>query len=420
MMNARSIQKYVLLSLVGCAAMITTGYAQKIATFEVQLPNSSGSLLSMPVKINIDAVTFLPHSSLSLVEVQGNQKIPIAFQIENDGVRTLNWIVGAGNTKKRLFELTKVAKSDNPDNVFANTAEGMLTIQSGSKNLLRYYFKALDPPAGVDPSYKRSGFIHPLWSPHGQVLTRIQPKDHYHHYGIWNPWTHVLYEGDTIDFWNIGDKKGTVRFANFVSTFSGPVFSEYQALHEHVVFKKDKTEKVALNELQSVRVYQPQREDYYIVDITSTMNCATNSPVLLLEYRYGGLGWRTTEQWNNKNSEVLSSEGKNRKDADGTTARWCIVQGEVDNDYAGVVMMSYPTNYNYPEPLRIWPENQYDRGDMFANFSPTKNKDWLLEPGKTYTLKYRLLVFNGHFTKEKAESAWQNFAHLPSVTIKKY
>jgi hypothetical protein len=33
--------------------------------------------------------------------------------------------------------------------------------------------------------------------------------------------------------------------------------------------------------------------------------------------------------------------------------------------------------------------------DVFVNFAPTKNKDWLLEPGKSYTLKYRLVVFNG-------------------------
>ena len=82
-------------------------------------------------------------------------------------------------------------------------------------------------------------------------------------------------------------------------------------------------------------------------------------------------------------------------------------------------MMSYPTNYNYPEPLRIWPENQNGRGDMFANFSPTKDKSWSLYPGVNYVLKYRLLVFNGHFTKEKAESAWKYFAYPPAITIKK-
>jgi hypothetical protein len=138
-----------------------------------------------------------------------------------------------------------------------------------------------------------------------------------------------------------------------------------------------------------------------------------------LEYRYGGLGWRATEQWHKDNSEVLTSAGRTRKDADGSLARWCIVQGAVDNDYAGVVLMSFPTNYNHPEPLRIWPVNAGDRGDVFANFSPTKNMDWLLEPGKRYVLKYRLIVFNGRFTKEKAESAWQNYVDSPKVIVKK-
>jgi len=58
-------------------------------------------------------------------------------------------------------------------------------------NLLQYNFGITMPPAGINEAYKRSGYIHPLYTPHGQVLTRIQPPDHYHHYGIWNPWTHI-------------------------------------------------------------------------------------------------------------------------------------------------------------------------------------------------------------------------------------
>src|SRR5690606_27219719 len=115
--------------------------------------------------------------------------------------------------------------------------DGMVTLMAGDHNLLNYYHKTVYPPAGVDTAYRRSGFVHPLWSPKGQVLTRIQPPDHYHHYGIWNPWTHTLFEGDTVDFWNIRGRQGTVRFANFVSQTQGEVFSEFQALQEHVVFK---------------------------------------------------------------------------------------------------------------------------------------------------------------------------------------
>jgi Family of unknown function (DUF6807) len=291
--------------------------------------------------------------------------------------------------------------------------DSVLTISSGNQKLLTYQFKTVYPPTGIDTNYKRSGFIHPLYTPHGQVLTNIQPKDHYHHYGIWNPWTHTFFEGDTVDFWNIKGHQGTVRFVKFTSQESNSKYAEYTALHEHVVFKKNGSEKVALNEWQTVRVYTPaKKDDYYIVDITSKMQTASQSPLLIVAYRYGGFGWRATEYWDKNNSEMLTSEGKTRDNTDNTTARWIIVYGSLpDNDEGGIVMLSHPSNYNHPEPLRIWDKKQNGgRGDVFANFAPTKDKDWLLEPGKTYTLKYRLVVFNGKFDAAKAEKQWEAFS----------
>jgi hypothetical protein len=408
-----------LFSVVFFCFLSLNSYGQKIATFEVDLSKETYGIY-VPVCINLDAVTFVSDTVLTLVEIRDNHKLPVAFQIEQGTHRTLHWMVKpeSGNGGKHIFELIKSTPGQVKEEVMATAKDGTLTLHYGDQNLLRYYYKTLYPPEGVDTAFKRSGFIHPLWSPNGQVLTRIQPPDHYHHYGIWNPWTQVLFEGEKIDFWNLAKREATVRFANFVSIQSGSLFSGFEALHEHVVFKKDGSEKIALNELQSVRVYKPQdSEDYFIADFVIQLNCATESPVLILEYRYAGFGWRTTEAWNKDNSEVLTSEGKTRKDADGSTARWCIVQGSIDEDYAGVVMISYPTNYNYPEPLRIWPETQNGRGDMFANFCPTKNTDWLLEPGQKYVLKYRLLVFNNHLSKEKAEAAWQYFASPPKISI---
>ncbi|MDP4224227.1 MAG: PmoA family protein [Bacteroidota bacterium] len=393
-------------------------YSQKIATLEVML-DKPASGLNIPVSINLDEVTWLSDTLLVLYEVRDGKQNIVPYQIEPGVPRKLTWMVAAGTTagEKHKFELAR-GMAMQPETIAATSKDGALVIHSGAKNLLQYWFKTVYPPKGIDTSYKRSAFIHPLWSPHGQVLTRIQPPDHYHHYGIWNPWTHVEYEGDTVDFWNLNARQGTVRFAKFISIENGPVFSEFAALHEHIVFRKTGSEKVAMNELQKVRVYAPGADqDYFFVDFNILMDCAGDSPFKILEYRYAGLGWRTTEKWDNKNSMVLTSEGKTRKDADGSKARWCIVQGEIDSDYAGVVMMSFPTNYNFPEPLRIWPENSNGRGDMFANFCPTKDMDWLLNPGKNYVLKYRFLVFNGHFTAEKAESAWHYFVYPPKVII---
>jgi len=377
-------------------------FAQEIATLKVSAGNDP-----VPVSVLLDPITALPDSLLGLYS--GKTQVP--FQIENGEQRVLHWMGKTGS-----YKLLKEVRKKSNSNLTADAKDGELTIQASGKNLLRYVYKTVYPPAGVDTSYRRSGFIHPLWSPAGQRLTRIQPKDHYHHYGLWNPWTHTLYKGDTIDFWNIGSGKATVRFSKFIAETSGNVFAGYKSVHEHVVTKKGKQADVAMNEVQSVRVYDPGK-DYYIMDFTSTLTCASDAPITLLEYRYGGFGWRTTEKWDNKNSEVITSEGKSRKEADGSKARWCIIQGAIDDAYAGAIMLSHPTNYNHPEPLRIWPENQYDRGDMFANFSPTKDKDWSLEPGKTYVLRYRMIVFDNKMTKERAEAAWKVFANPPLVSV---
>jgi len=408
--------KKILLVYLSLAGIIVLN-AQKITSFEIKLKQPN--VLSTPASINLDEVTFLGDSALTLVEVDGSKRTPVAFQIENSEYRTLHWMIAPGK-EKHVYELiNRPASSSN--NIKARMNDGALVIESGNNKLLSYFYKTVYPPAGIDTNYKRSGFIHPLWTPHGQELTRIQAPDHYHHYGIWNPWTHVYFEKDTVDFWNIKGRQGTVRFAKFVSVTNGSVFSEFEALHEHVVFKKDGSEKVALNELQTVRVYKPQgNNDYFIVDITSRMNCASESPFLIVAYRYAGMGWRTTEYWNNTNCTVLTSEGKTRKDTDGSRAKWCIVQGALPgNDSGGVAFLSYPANYNHPEPMRIWTENTNGRGDMFFSFAPTKDRNWLLEPGKTYTLKYRLVVFNGKFDTAKAESAWQYFAMPPKVNFVK-
>lgn len=395
--------------------------AQKIASLTMNMSEQSGST-SVPASVHLDEITMLPDSLISLFEITDGNRRPVSYQIDKGQERTLYWMVNPNdeveNGSRRVFELVQQEPASAEKTVQVLDQDGALLIQSAGNNLLRYVYKTHYPPEGVDTAFKRSGFIHPFWTPNGQELTRIDPPDHYHHYGLWNPWTKVLFEGDIVDFWNLKDRKGTVRFANLVSTNEGSVYGDYQTVHEHIVFKKDGSEKVAINELQSVRIYRPDTEqDYYIMDLTIQMNCASASPVILQEYRYGGLGWRATEEWNDNNSEILTSEGKTRKNADGSTARWVIVQGDLGSDYGGAVMMSYPTNYNHPEPLRIWPEGMNGRGDVYANFSPTKDKDWPLYPGNKYVLKYRFLVFNGKMDKERAEDAWHQYVHPPKVEI---
>jgi hypothetical protein len=390
--------------------------AQKIATLEVESP-ASGKF-AYPIYTLLDDITQLPDSMVSMYEVLDGGLQPVPHQIDHLDSRKIYWMITPGEKATRVYEIHQQQSGNGKSELSLALDDRALVIKRRGNDLWQYNHAVAQLPEGVDPAFARSGFVHPMWSPTGKPLTRIQPPDHYHHYGLWNPWTLVEFQGKEIDFWNLREKQGTVRFANIVTQNQGPVFAGYKVLHEHVVLKDEPDPKVAMREVQGTRIFALSgEEDYYLADISIVLNCATDDPVLLKEYRYGSLGWRTTEKWDRYNREVITSEGLNRKEADGSLAKWCIVQGEIDDDFAGVVMMSAPTNYNHPEPLRIWPEDMYDRGDMYANFAPTKNMDWHLEPGKNYVLNYRFLVSGKKLSMEEAEAAWQQFASPPKIKI---
>src|SRR5690554_5643761 len=210
-------------------------FAQKIAEFKVQ--DVTGAL---PLSISLDDITLLPESELTLVEIVNNKSVSVPYQIENKGRRVLYWIPERNKTPtSRTFELRREDAVEYYSKVKVTDNNGALIINFNNKNLLQYNYKTHYPPVGVDTAFKRSGFIHPLWTPKGQALTRIDAPDHYHHYGLWNPWTKVLFEGEVLDFWNIKDNKGTVRFADLVSVNEGAVYGDYQTLHKHVAFKSN-------------------------------------------------------------------------------------------------------------------------------------------------------------------------------------
>ncbi|HUT23573.1 MAG TPA: PmoA family protein [Sumerlaeia bacterium] len=357
----------------------------------------------------------LTKGGFRLEEVKGAGRTPAPAQISAGDSPRLCWILSgatpAGRT--RTFELVEGDSTPAPE-IRIVKDDKALEIRQGDAKVLQYNYAPVPPPDGVDPIYTRSGFIHPLWSPAGAVLTRIHPPDHYHHLGIWNPWTLTKFEGRNVDFWNLKSGQGTVRFVRFASEESGPVFGGFQAIHEHVNLNAPGGEKAALIEEQGVRVWNTRgaREAAWLWDFTSTQRCASSNPLHLLKYRYGGFGFRGTADWKEGNSDYLTSEGKTRKDGHGTRARWCMVYGETSKGPAGVLFMSHPGNRSHPEPMRIWPE-----GDVFFNFCPIQQEDWTLEPGNDYALRYRMVVYDGEISTETAERFWTDFGDPPKVEV---
>jgi len=359
--------------------------------------------------------------NLKLVEIKDESKEQIPIQI-NKSENSLHWIL-SGMTEAettRTFELLATTTEDSSEMVAISDETGVVLMWKNHE-LLQYQSVPVELPQGVDSAYTRGAFIHPLKTISGRTLTRIQPDDHYHHVGIWNPWTKTTFQGREIDFWNLVKKQGTVRFKNLESTQGGNVFSGFKVNQEHIDLTAPDGEMAAMNEEWEVKVYQPNDNPYYIVDFTSGLECATDSPITLNQYRYGGgIGFRATELWNRENCSVLTSEGKTWEDGDATHAKWCNVSGTIDKSTSGILFMCSPDNFEFPQPMRIWPKDSNNGiGNMYFQFCPIRHKDWHLAAEKKYLQQYRLIVYDGEISPKLAEQLWLDYANPPKIMLTK-
>lgn len=281
-----------------------------------------------------------------------------------------------------------------------------------NQRILTYQTAKVPVPEGVKSDFSKSGFVHPITSPSGQVLSRIQPADHYHHYGIWGPWTRATISGREVDFWNLGDGKGRVDFAKVLSKKVAGGAAELNVRQNHLDLKAPENEKLAIEEDLRIKV-KPADKGRYMVDYTTTIETKIPGGILLDDYRYGGgIGFRATELWGDDNSSILTSDGKTRKDADGSNAKWVIVKGKTadSSGQSGILFLSHNTNKAHPEPLRVWPLGQYKGvGNVFIEFCPIRHESWEIQPNERYTLKYRMIVFDGDLSPEEAEAYWRAF-----------
>lgn len=421
MINKWKYTGWLLLYFVFCVQWCP---AEMIQRFTLQ--NGSVPFRKQPLSINIDGfVSQSQMDNLIVYEVRGDSKTPLISQVcGGDSIRL--WFMPSQTI---AVGETLILELHNEDCTYNNLVKVQknkqaFTLSWDGLTILSYYHALHPVPEGIDPVFRRSGFIHPLYSPSGRILTRIQPPDHYHHYGIWNPWTKTRIEGKEVDFWNLKKKQGTVRFAKLLSTVSGPVLGNLRVLQEHVQFLPNGDERVVINEIWDVSVYPALVESYtWIVDLTCSLYNTLSVPIELNQYRYGGgLGFRATEQWNKDNCTVLTSEGKTRHEADGTRARWCDIRGGFNDTDAtsGILFLSHTANREHPEPMRVWSEDAVgNKGEIFFEFCPVRLNSWILKPEKEYVLRYRMVVYDGKLHPKAREVLWNNYTDPPIITRKK-
>lgn len=353
---------------------------------------------------------------LNLVEIRGDGVAPLPCQVE-PGKPARLWFVLSGDTpagSKRTYELRR-GKGERGTVIDMDLKADTLELRFAGAPFFTYNHGHVVPPAGIGPEFTRSGYIHPMFSPSGLLITEDFPADHHHHKGVWFPWTKTEFDGHPVDFWNLGSKQGTVQFAGFESFENGPVYARFKVKHEFVDLTQGTDGKIALDEVWDVRVWTVggPAAGYWIWDITSEHRCASDSPLVLKAYRYGGLAYRGAKEWKGENYKLLTSEGKSKKNGHATRAKWCAHSGAIKGKWTTVIAMCHPRNERFPEPMRIWAEN-----GAFFNWVPPQKKDLIIAPGETHTFRYRFYIHDGEFDRDRSESAWRDFAEPPVATLK--
>jgi Family of unknown function (DUF6807) len=354
------------------------------------------------------------YPAMRLVETTDGKTTPVASQIDPQAGR-LWWIaegpIAAG--AKRTYRLEAGAAAKAPEIAIIDS-ERSVEARHGDKPLLRYNKAHVEPPAGVNPKYGRSAHLHPVWTPSGAIVTDELPPDHLHQSGIFLAYTKTAFEGRDVDFWNLAGGKGRVRFKALNSTTSGPVFGQFRVEHEHVDLTAPGTNteigaqtggKVALVETWDVRVWNVGwNAGYWLLDVSSKVRCPGDSPLRLPEYHYGGMAIRAARSWTPEHVKFSTSEGNDRIKGNHSRPRWCDVSGLIDSQAAGITIMTHPTNFRFPEPLRIHPTMPY------LVYTPSFLGDWEIRPAAPHESRYRFVIHDGELPPKTLERLWRDYA----------
>ncbi|MEM8486692.1 MAG: PmoA family protein [Bacteroidota bacterium] len=350
---------------------------------------------------------------LYLQNVVGKQ-YPVQ-RVNDDGWFILEDLKAGQKATYSLYE-GEPATTSGANGVIAEATAGDVAFKQDSTVIFTYNnAKTILPRNNIDQIYRRGGYIHPVHTPSGILVTNDYPSNHVHHHGIWASWTNTRFQGRKPDFWNMGNGTGTVEPVNMDTTWQGPVMGGVVGRHRYVDLSADEPVDV-LNETWETRVFAVQDEDtpYHLFELRVTQTTASDNFLTLPKYRYGGVGFRGHDAWEGvKNTYFLTSEGKGRLEGHGTRARWCHIGGFVDGAFAGVAILSHPDNFRAPQPMRIHPS------EPFFNWAPSQAGDWTIRPGKPYEAAYRFVVMDGEPDKALIDRLWDDWAKPAKVKVKK-
>jgi len=354
--------------------------------------------------------------ALSLTDSQGVE-IPLQYSSATGKASFILTALAAGATADYTINELAAAQAAGVTAVQEADASGnQLFLKIGDSKVFRWTLIE-DNFRGAQQQDVRAGYIFPVWTPSGKNVADDYQTDHPHMHGIWSAWTLTTFNQHKVDFWNGYDKTGRVDLKSMDGIWNGPVTGGLIAslVHSDITVNPSVA---ALNETWIVTVYKTHddaQQPYFVYDIASTQNTASESELVLETYHYGGFGFRGSEQWTDASQvSYLTSEGHTRSNGDGQRAKWVAQYGTVDGAPAGYAAFDHPTNFRHPQGLRIHPTNPYW---SFSACTQLSGGRFEIVPNQPYKSLYRVVAFDGAADATFLNRLYNDFGEPPTVEI---
>jgi hypothetical protein len=255
-----------------------------------------------------------------------------------------------------------------------------------------------------------------VFDPQGREVTDDFAPDHAHQHGMFFAWVNASFEGRKVDFWNQKKRQGDVRHVRIECATGGPVFAQFSAVLLHEDFTAADGPKPVLQETWTIRVYNAS--EYFLFDLESTQKCVADSPLKVLEYHYGGMGLRGNRTWRlhdsragDAASDFLTSEQMTRANGNHSRPVWNSLFGRIDGRFSTITAMGSKDNFRFPQPVRLHPTMPY-----FC-FAPMVLGEFEIQPGQSYTSKYRFCIRSGKPDPRLYDRLWHDYAEPPNVKV---
>jgi hypothetical protein len=257
--------------------------------------------------------------------------------------------------------------------------------------VLEYRIRS-EMPTDLPEYYQRTGFLHPIYSPSGQMVSDGFPVGYAHQNGFFNAWTNTTLQDSFVDFWNSHKGLAKVLHERVWERIEADGFLGFKSKIVH--FSRVHQDLPVLEEQYTVRVHD--RNDVFVWDVRSEQLNVTEDTLFLNKHLYGGLGIRGSKHWNPKDTanflapaEFLTSDGLTGDSANHTHPEWTAIYGDLPGGKAGMAVIPHPENFRWPVGVRVHPDLPY------FSVSPVIKEGFFIPPGETYLARYRVVVFDG-------------------------